>query len=514
MIDLVLKMSNSTPVNPQKLQEDIESFVKEKFGTNVEVLSKNFLQQMRPEEPKEVNSIPEKKKKLQEKKFDYLPRDIKDYLDKFIVGQAEAKKVLAVAICDHYRLLAEGGQQLNNHVMILGPTGVGKTYMVQKIAKFIGVPFVHADATRFSETGYVGSNVDDLIRDLVNLADGDVSKAERGIVYIDEVDKLAAKRSQGERDINGRGVQLGLLKLMESSEVDLKSANDPASQMQAFFEMQKKGKVERQVVQTKNILFITSGAFGELEEIIKKRLSKKEIGLQKSLTSKTKEESVLDEVLTKDLIDFGLEPEFIGRLPVRVACSSLNSKMLYEIISNTDDSLVDRYKTNFASYGIKLSFTKEALEEIASKAYLEKTGARGLLTIFDKILRNYKFELPSLPVSSLCVGKEVVQNPKKILEKIIQDYKKISASDNETFLEYEKKFYCEKDLKINFSHQAKLFLLELDNKNEQIENTLEILSHGLPLLESGKKEVFVIDEKIAANTQLELECLIKSYKNP
>jgi ATP-dependent Clp protease ATP-binding subunit ClpX len=505
-------MSNNDSVNPKKLQKDIESFVKEKFGTNIEVLSQNLLQQINPEPKKDLVKKEPKKKK--EQTFDYVPRDIKDYLDRFIVSQDEAKKVLSVAICDHYRLLANSKKtsQLNNHVLILGPTGVGKTYLVQKIAKFIGVPFVHADATRFSETGYVGSNVDDLIRDLVELADGDISKAEKGIVYIDEIDKLAAKKSQGERDINGRGVQLGLLKLMENSEVDLKASHDPASQMQAFFEMQKKGKVERQVVRTKNILFITSGAFGELEDIIRKRLSRKLIGLQKSLKSSVKKDSVLEYVVTKDLIDFGLEPEFVGRIPVRVACSSLDSKMLFKIITSTEDSLVDKYKQNFLSYGIDLSFDIEALQTIADMSCREKTGARGLLAIFDKILREYKFELPSLPIDSLLVNKQVVENYKDHLESLLQEHKNISVSDNDFFVGYEKNFFAVNNLQIEFSHKAKLFLLkQRKSLVVQVESLLELLQHGFLLLNNKcNQNRFVISESLAKNPKSELEKLFKS----
>ena len=247
-----------------------------------------------------ITSFPRRKEALRKKKdqkdqnqkvdyknFNYTPKQLKSYLDRFVIKQDEAKKALAIAVCDHYNHVKECENNtfgLNNltfgcfyskqNVLILGPTGVGKTYLIKQIAKLIGVPFVKADATRFSETGYVGANVDDLVTDLVQQASGNIELAKYGIIYLDEADKLAAKNSEISKDISGRGVQFGLLKLMEETEVDLRSTHDMRSQLQAFMEFQKTGHLGKKVINTRHILFIISGAFNYLADIIKKRLNK------------------------------------------------------------------------------------------------------------------------------------------------------------------------------------------------------------------------------------------------
>ncbi len=211
--------------------------------------------------------------------FSYKPRDIKAFLDRFVIKQEEAKKVLSVALCDHYqhvRLAVQGQDQSNyakQNIILLGPTGVGKTYLVRSMADLIGVPFVKADATKFSETGYVGGDVEDLVRDLVRLADGDVRRAQYGIIYIDEIDKIAASQSVGGRDVSGRGVQTNLLKLMEETDVPARAPNDIAGQIQAMMEMtQGRGQKRPSMINTRHILFVVSGAFEGLEKIIRKRL--------------------------------------------------------------------------------------------------------------------------------------------------------------------------------------------------------------------------------------------------
>jgi endopeptidase Clp ATP-binding regulatory subunit ClpX len=267
--------------NHDEIKKEFEDFVQKKFNGQVQVISQEF-----SEAPPKATPFAHTKKKTPREpdyfKFSLKPRDITAHLDRFVIGQAEAKKALAIAVCDHYNSIVSAQKSPNpsesdayakQNVLILGPTGVGKTYLIKQIAKLIGVPFVKADATRFSETGYMGANVDDLIKDLVQQADGQIEQAQVGIVYLDEADKLATAAHHVGRDVSGRGVQLGLLKLMEETEVDLRSGNDPAAQMQAFLEIQQKGKIEKQVVNTKHILFIISGAFTGLEEIISKRLS-------------------------------------------------------------------------------------------------------------------------------------------------------------------------------------------------------------------------------------------------
>ena len=268
--------------------------------------------------------------------FNFKPKEIKDYLDRFVIGQDDTKKALSIAICDHYNHLKISEKNIDvnyqkQNLLILGPTGVGKTYLVRLISDLIGVPFIKVDATRFSEIGYMGANVDDVIRDLVQKAGGNRELASKGIVYVDEVDKLASRQSYGNRDVSGRGVQFGFLRLLENTDVDINASHDMTSQFKTFMNFQK-GKDEKEVVNTKNILFIFSGAFHGLEDIINARLSKKFIGLHSDRRNEDITE-VFRKLKTVDLVDFGFEHEFVGRLPIRVSCESLGEMELYEFLS-------------------------------------------------------------------------------------------------------------------------------------------------------------------------------------
>ena len=296
-------------------------------------------------------------------KFDSKPRDVKAFLDRFVIKQEEAKKVLSVALCDHYhhvRMAIEGKEQPNyakQNIILIGPTGVGKTYLIRCVAELVGVPFVKADATKFSETGYVGGDVEDLVRDLVRLANGDVARAEYGIIYIDEIDKIAAAPNMTGRDVSGRGVQTNLLKLMEETEVPARAPNDIAGQIQAMMELtQGRGKKQPPIINTKHILFVVSGAFGGLEKIIRKRLRDATIGFAANPKKAADEERVLEEVQTRDFIEFGFEPEFIGRLPVRVVCQHLNVDDLFLILKTSEGSIIRQYEDSFSAYGIEVLF--------------------------------------------------------------------------------------------------------------------------------------------------------------
>ena len=360
--------------------------------------------------------------------FDKLPRDIKTYLDRYVIQQGEAKKVLSIAVCDHYNhikhlraLTAEDPERarqmeyVKQNVILIGPTGVGKTYLVKHIAELIGVPFVKADATKFSETGYVGGDVEDLVRDLVQKADGDIELAQYGIIYIDEIDKIAAPAQQTGRDVSGRGVQTTLLKLMEETEVPVRSQNDIQGQLQAAMEFQRSGqRSQPETVNTRNILFIVSGAFEKLPEIIAQRLDAKSPGADGHAAAE-----LTRAVSTRDFIAYGFEPEFIGRLPVRVVCEPLRVDDFYEIMERSEGSILRQYERAFRAYGIEVAFAESALREIARQAAEEKTGARGLLTVCERILRDFKYELPGSSVTRFTVDGLLIAEPQRVLQQLL-----------------------------------------------------------------------------------------------
>src|SRR6266550_6626630 len=327
-------------------------------------------------------------------KFNYKPREVKEHLDRFVIKQDEAKKVLSVALCDHYhhvRLALEGRESPNyakQNVILIGPTGVGKTFLIRRAADLIGVPFVKADATKFSETGYVGGDVEDMVRDLLRLAEGDVRRAQYGIIYIDEIDKIAAAASHvSGREVSGRGVQTNLLKLMEETDVPARSPNDIAGQIQAMMDLSPRGRKTPSTINTRHILFIVSGAFEGLEKIIRQRLPEAVIGFAAQERPAETAEEVVAHAQTRDFIEFGFEPEFIGRLPVRVVCHPLSEDDLFCVLKNSEGSLIRQYEQDFAAYGIEVLFADDGLRRIAERAAGEQTGARGLMTVCEPVFR-------------------------------------------------------------------------------------------------------------------------------
>jgi endopeptidase Clp ATP-binding regulatory subunit ClpX len=349
--------------------------------------------------------------------FSLKPADIARHLNRFVISQNEAKKVLGVALCDHFqhvRLTLEGKEApfyQKQNVLLLGPTGVGKTHLIRSAADLIGVPFVKADATKFSETGYVGGDVDDLVRDLIRRAGGDVKRASHGIIYLDEVDKLAGSAEGGGRDVSGRGVQTNLLKIMEDGDVPVLSPNDVTGQLQSAMSAARGNTPGMpDTISTRHILFIASGAFVGLDGIIRSRLGQNSMSPAKALA----------QAGTSDFIRFGLEPEFIGRLPVRVACHALDENDLFQVLEKSESSLIHQYKRSFAAYGITLRFEPCALRKLAALARTEETGARGLMTVLERTFRDLKFRLPSTRLRALTITAQTVENPAAALAKLLK----------------------------------------------------------------------------------------------
>lgn len=360
--------------------------------------------------------------------FNFKPSEIKEYLDRFVIQQDDAKKVLATAVCDHYHHIRTSAaaepfeEYKKQNIILIGATGVGKTYLVQNIARLIGVPFVKADATRFSETGYVGGDVEDLVRDLVLQAEGDIELAEYGIIYLDEIDKIAGAATPGGRDVSGHGVQRGLLKLMEDTDVPQRSATDIAGQMQALMELQTQGRLDKKTISTKHILFIVSGAFDGMTDIIRKRLGSKKIGFREGSGLREGEHEIYKHIRSVDFIEYGFEAEFIGRLPVMVHCNPLAADDLFKILKFSEGSLLRQYKRDFLAYGIDTYFTDPGMRAFAEAAVEEKTGARGLMTVCEKVFREFKYQLPDHPeVQEFVVEADLIQDPGAKLEELLAD---------------------------------------------------------------------------------------------
>jgi len=468
----------------------------------------------------------EEKAKPEDFEFKYKPREVKAYLDRFVIKQDDAKKVLSVALCDHYhhvRLALEGKESPNyakQNIILIGPTGVGKTFLIRNAADLIGVPFVKADATKFSETGYVGADVEDMVRDLLRLAGGDVTRAQYGIIYIDEIDKIATASNTTGRDVSDRGVQTNLLKLMEETEVPARSANDIAGQIQAMLDFTQRGRKAPSTINTKHILFIVSGAFGGLEQIIRRRLREATIGFAAKDRPLDGAAEVLAHSQTRDFIEFGFEPEFIGRLPVRVVCHSLDVDDLFLILKNSEGSIIRQYEQDFSAYGIEVLFSDDGLRRIAELAGDEQTGARGLMTICERVFRDIKFELPSSPVKRFVVTRQLVDNPAAELQKILADPRQEERLVARQLVEeFARRFRENHGLKISFTAAAAdLLVAEALDKSQSVRDLCAIrfkdFQFGLKLIaqNSGQQE-FVIDrDAVEAPDKILSEWVVASYR--
>ena len=410
----------------RQLERELSEYIDKKYGNRAKVISPNLNPQASLEGGDDPGGV------WARLKFNMLPDELASYLDQYIVRQEEAKSVLSTKICTHFnraRYLSQMGNHdpadgvglIKNNVLLIGPTGVGKTYMVKLIAAKLGVPFVKGDATKFSETGYVGGDVEDLIRDLVHEADDDIELAQYGIVYVDEVDKIASTRNLVGPDVSRTGVQRALLKPMEETEVDLKVPHDPISQIQAIEKFRKTGKREKRSVNTRHILFIMSGAFKDLVDIIKKRLNQGAVGFKAQMRDSRQDVEYLKMLTAQDLVEFGFETEFVGRIPVVVVLDELSADDLYEILKNPNNPVVISKKRDFAAYGIDLRMEDEALRLLAGEAAQMKTGARALVSVVERALLPFEQHLPGSPIKELLLTPEVVRDPSGQLARLVED---------------------------------------------------------------------------------------------
>ena len=488
-----MKEHNEKLPDPKEIEKEIGDFLAKKFGGNVKMVTPMTLPQQAVTEKGEKSS-----KKVKKINFDLKPEEMISYLDQYIVKQDSAKAILSTKICTHFNRIkrseatSDGADdmvgRIKNNILMFGPTGVGKTYIIKLIAQKINVPFVKGDATKFSETGYVGGDVEDLVRDLVREADGDIELAQYGIIYIDEIDKIASSRNVIGVDVSRSGVQRALLKPMEETDVDLKVPHDPISMIQEIERFRKTGKRDKRSVNTSNILFIMSGAFGDLAQIVKKRIAAQGIGFAATLKTQTQDCEILKQAKAEDLIEFGFESEFVGRLPVRAVFERLTENDLFEILKNPSNPIILGKKLDFAAYDIDIKFEDRALRILAKNAFQENTGARGLVSAVEKALLVFEKKLPSSQIKKLSVTGAAVEDPDGTIKKIL------ALSNIEEFNEAYAKLF----------HEEKAYIKSYLNANKK--NLAE--KYGLTLTTSR----IDIVASYYANHMMDIEKVIKKIK--